>query len=99
MEGYFQGEGQEKILLCKGGGHYMKNKNIGGVLCQLNQISKKGPHAKMRKKKNPKNYQTLKKFPRSFRSLSILQFHISGEASRHAPVQYATYVVVVFSFY
>ena len=28
-EGYFQGEGQEKILLCKGG-HYMKNKNIGG---------------------------------------------------------------------
>ena len=29
-EGYFQGEGQEKILLCKGEGHYMKNKNIGG---------------------------------------------------------------------
>ena len=28
--GYFQDEGQEKILLCKGGGHYMKNKNIGG---------------------------------------------------------------------
>ena len=27
-----QGEGQEKILLCKGGGgHYMKNKNIGGM--------------------------------------------------------------------
>ena len=25
---YFQGEGQEKILLCKGG-HYMKNKNTG----------------------------------------------------------------------
>ena len=25
---YFQGEGQENILLCKGG-HYMKNKNIG----------------------------------------------------------------------
>ena len=34
--GYFQGEGQEKILLCKGGGHYMKNKNIGDVFCQLN---------------------------------------------------------------
>ena len=30
-EGYFQGEGQEKILLCRGGGvHYMKNKNMGG---------------------------------------------------------------------
>ena len=31
--GIFQGEGQEKILLCRGGGggggHYMKNKNIG----------------------------------------------------------------------
>ena len=27
--GYFQREGQEKILLCKGI-HYMKNKNIGG---------------------------------------------------------------------
>ena len=29
---YFQREGQEKILLCKGvgWGHYMKNKNIGG---------------------------------------------------------------------
>ena len=35
---YFQGEGQEKILLCK-----------GDVFCQLNPISKKGPNAKMRK--------------------------------------------------
>ena len=58
---YFQGEGQEKILLRKGGGHYMKNKNIGGgVFCQLNLISKKGPSAKVRK--NAKIYQTLKKF-------------------------------------
>ena len=44
----------------------MKNKNIGGVFCQLNLISKKGPNAKMRKKiiikKKKKNYQTLKKF-------------------------------------
>ena len=29
--GYFQREGQEKILLCKGD-HYMKNKNIGGCV-------------------------------------------------------------------
>ena len=28
--GYIQGEGQEKKLLCKVGGHYMKNKNRGG---------------------------------------------------------------------
>ena len=36
---YFQGERQEKILLCKGGGHYMKNKNIvggGGGVCFVN---------------------------------------------------------------
>ena len=34
---YFQGEGQEKILLCKGG-HYMKNKNTGeGVSTQPDQ--------------------------------------------------------------
>ena len=57
--GYFQGEGQEKILLCKGG-RYMKKKNIGGVFFQLNLISKKDPNAKMRKK--CKNYQTLKHF-------------------------------------
>ena len=49
--GYFQGEGQEKILLCKGGGHYMKNKNIEeGMFCQFNLISKKGLSATMRKK-------------------------------------------------
>ena len=28
--GYYKGECQEKILLCKGRGHYLKNKNIGG---------------------------------------------------------------------
>ena len=44
--GYFQGEVQEKILPCKGG-HYIKNKNIRGVVCQLNLISKKGSNAKM----------------------------------------------------
>ena len=27
---YFQGKGQEKILMCKWG-HYMNNKNIGGM--------------------------------------------------------------------
>ena len=31
-EGYFQGEGQENILLYKGRDHYMKNKNKGGCL-------------------------------------------------------------------
>ena len=58
--GDFQGEGQEKILLCKGWDHYMKNKNIGGVFCQLNLISKKGPNAKMRKEAKKKKKKIIK---------------------------------------
>ena len=60
--GYFQGEGQVKILLCKGGGHYMKNKNIRGGGCFVNSTwsAKKAPMQKCAK--NAKNYQTLKKF-------------------------------------
>ena len=46
--GYFQGEGQENILLCKGG-HYMKNKNIAGVFCQNSLINKKAPMQKCAK--------------------------------------------------
>ena len=45
---YFQGEGQEKILLCKGGGHYMINKNMGGVL-STRPDQQRGTNAKMRK--------------------------------------------------
>ena len=49
--GYFQGEGQEKILLCKGGGggHYMKNKNIGVCVLSTQPDQQTGPIAKMRK--------------------------------------------------
>ena len=48
---YFQGEGQEKILLCKGG-HYMKNKNTGeGVSTQPDQ----------QKRPKSKNAQKCKK--------------------------------------
>ena len=46
--GYFQGKGQGKTLLCKGG-HYMKNKNIGGCVLSLNLISKKAPMQKCAK--------------------------------------------------
>ena len=38
----------------------MKNKNIGGLFCQLNLISKKDPMQKCAK--NTKKFQTLKKF-------------------------------------
>ena len=86
--GYFQAEGQEKILLCKGG-HYMKKRNIGGMCCQLNLISKKGPNAKMRKKlSNIKNF-----FLACFAHSAFYKIDISGAANRHAPVQYAKYVV------
>ena len=77
--GYFQGEGQEK-LLCKGGGSQhekLKNKNIGGgVFCQLNLISKKAPMQKMQKnakKKKKKKNQTLK----NFSSLVLLTRHFT----------------------
>ena len=74
---YIQGEGQEKILLCKGGGgHYMKNKNIGG--CQLNLVSKKRPQCK-NAQKCAKNYQTLKKFS------SIFFFSFSKQSSWYEP--------------
>ena len=42
--GYFQGYGQ-KILLCKGGGggHYMKNKKIGGCVLSTEPDQQKRP--------------------------------------------------------
>ena len=43
---YFQGEGQEKILLCKGGYHYMKNKNIGGCVMSTQPGQQKRPQCK-----------------------------------------------------
>ena len=62
--GYFQWGGvKKKILLCKGRGHFMKNKNIGGCVLSTQPDQQKGPNAKMRKKcKKKKKYQTLKKF-------------------------------------
>ena len=47
---YFQGEGQEKILLCKGGGHYMKNKNIGGCVLSTQPDQQKRSQCKNVKK-------------------------------------------------
>ena len=58
--GYFQGEGQEKILQCKGLDHYMKNKNTGGVL-STQPDQQKGPNAKMHKKCNKKKKKKKKK--------------------------------------
>ena len=94
---YFQGEGQEKILLWKGGGgHYMINKNIGGVFCQLNLISKKGPNAKNAQKcKKLSNIEKL--FLAFFAHSAFYKIYISGAANRHVPVQYAKYVFFLSS--
>ena len=69
----------------------MKNKNKGGVFCQLNLISKKGPNAKMRKKcKKLSNIEKI--FLARFAHSACCKIHIFGAANRHAPVQYAKYV-------
>ena len=68
------------------------------MFCQLNLTSEKGPNSKIGKKCK-KNYQRLKSFPRSFRSLGIFyKIHISGVANRHASVQYAKYIFFLFFF-
>ena len=84
---YFQGKGQEKILLCKvgGGGYYMKNKNIGGCVLSTQPDQQKGPKAKMRKK--CKKLSNIGKcFLARFAHSTFYKIHISGAASRHAPV-------------
>ena len=79
----------------------MKYKNIGRG-CQLSLISKKGPNAKMSKK--CKQLSNIEKFFLArFAHSAFYKIHISVAANRHAPVQYAKYVVVfclfVFSFF
>ena len=90
---YSQGEGQEKILLYKGG-HNMKKKNIGGCVLSTQPDQQKSPPCKNAQKMQKFN-KHRKSFPRSFRSLGILHF-FSGAAYRHAPVQYAKYVFIFF---
>ena len=54
------------------------------MFCQLNLISKKGPNAKMRRKcKKLSNVEIF----------FLSRFAHSGTANRHAPVQYAKYVL------
>ena len=67
--GYFQAEGQKKYC-CVRRGHY-KIRIYGRCVLSTLPDQQKSHNAKMRKK--CKKYQTLKIFPRSFRSLGILQ--------------------------
>ena len=67
----------------------------GGVFCQLNLISKKGPNANMRKKckklSNIENFSLAR-----FADSAFYKIHISGAANCHAPVQYAKYFFFFF---
>ena len=77
----------------------MKNKNRrGGCVCffQLNLISKKGLNAKKKrkkcKKKKKKKISNIEKFFLTrFAHSAFYKIHISGVASRHAPIQYAIF--------
>ena len=91
MRGVFSGEGQEKILLYKGGGGSLYEKEEyrgGGCVLSTQPDQQKGPIAKMRK-----NYLKLlnieKHFLARFAHSAFYKIHISGAANRHAPVQYA----------
>ena len=89
--------GQEKILLCKGG-HYAKNKNVEGCVWSTLPDQQKCPDAKMRKKcKKLSNIEKI--FLARFAHSAFYKIHFSGAANRHAPVQYAKYVVFFFVFF
>ena len=75
----------------------MKNKNIGGVLSTQPEQQKKALMQKCAK--NAKKYQTQKKILARGALSAFYKIHISGAANRHAPVQYAKYVVGVFFFF
>ena len=90
--GVFSGEGQGKILLCNGGGgHNLKNKNIGACVLSTQPNQQKRPQCKNAQKcKQLSNIE--KYFLARFAHSAFYKIHISGAANRHVPVQYAKYV-------
>ena len=79
----------------KGGRHYMKNKNIrggGGKLSTQPDRPKKTQFKNAQKCKKLSNIEKI--FLARFAHSAFYIIHISGAANRHAPVQYAKYVVV-----
>ena len=56
----FKGRVKKKYCCVRGGGHYMKNKNIGVCVLSTQPDQQKRPQCKSAK--NAKNYQTLKIF-------------------------------------
>ena len=92
---YFQGVGQGKNLLCKGGSLHEKL-DYRGVFCQLNLISKKSQMQKKTKKKKTQKCKKLSNieniFLPRFDHSAFYKIHMSGAVNRHAPGQYAKYV-------
>ena len=65
------------------------------MFCQPNLLSNKGPNAKnVQKCKQISNIEIF--FLARFAHSAFYRIHISGAANRHAPDQYAKYVVVFF---
>ena len=69
------------------------------MFCQLNLISKKGPNFQKcaNKFKKLSNIETI--FLARFAHSAFYKIHISGAANRHAPVQYAKFLVFLFFFF
>ena len=76
------------------GGHYIKNKNIGGCGLSTYFDQQKAPMQKCAKMKKLSNIENS--FLARFAPSAFYKIHISGAYNRHAPVQYAKYVFFFF---
>ena len=75
----------------------MKNKNIGGCLLSTQPDQQKRPQCKNAQKiQKISNIEIF--FLARFAHSAFYKIHISGAANRHAPVEYAKYVVFFFLF-
>ena len=89
--------GQEKILLCKRGSLHEQLEYRGGGVLSTQPDKQKRPQCKnAHKSKKLSNVENF--FLTRFAHSAFYKIHISGAANRHAPGQYAKYVVV-FSFF
>ena len=70
----------------------MKNKNIGGCVFSTQPDQQKRPQCKNAQKISNNEKFFLARFAHS----AFHRIHISGAANRHAPVQYAKYVLFFF---
>ena len=81
-----------------GGVSTCKNKNIGVCVLSTQPDQQKSGQCKNAQKMQ-KNIKKIEKvFLTRFAHSAFYKIHISGAANRHAPVQYAKYVVFFFFF-